>query len=115
MAKKKLVIIKGGRPAHRACRPPAGGEPPASAAPPGRARNTKQMSRTELLRRIEELRQRDAKKKPQVAKGQSGKRPGPRPQATVRANSRTVAPPPYYGVEMKRLNGRWVQMHPESE
>ncbi|MFF3247053.1 hypothetical protein ACFYWY_25735 [Streptomyces sp. NPDC002870] len=113
MAKKKLVIIKGARAAHRACRLLTGGEPAASAAPPGRARKQKQMSRTELLRRIQELRERDAKKKPQ-AKGQ----PRPRPKAkasTKRATSPTIAPQPYYGVEMKSVDGRWVQMHPESE
>ncbi|WP_133243214.1 hypothetical protein [Streptomyces scopuliridis] len=114
MAKKKLVIIKGGRAAHRSCRPLTGGEPPASAAPPGRARKRKQMSRTELLRRIQELRERDAKKKPQAAKGQPISRPKAK-ASTKRATSPTIAPQPYYGVEMKSVDGRWVQMHPESE
>lgn len=89
-------------------------EHPASAAPPDWARKQKQMSRTELLRRIQKLRERDAKKKPQAAKGQ----PSPRPRVKApskNATNPTTAPPPYYGVEMKLIDGRWVQMHPESE
>ncbi|WP_371660217.1 hypothetical protein [Streptomyces sp. NBC_00280] len=114
MSKKKLVIIKGGQAAHRACRPLTGGESPASAALPGRARKQKEMSRTELLRRIQELRERDAKKKPQAAKSQPRARPKAK-ASTKRATSPNTAPQPYYGVEMKSVDGRWVQMHPESE
>ncbi|MEU4353610.1 hypothetical protein [Streptomyces virginiae] len=143
MARKKLVVMSGGRSAHRSCRPSAGG--PRVASTPGAARaatavvkqqKQKPMSRTELLKRIQELRARDAKKKPAAAKDRSAARLQPKstqpksktkaptkakakakavPRANAAATHRTTTPPPYYGVEMKCIDGRWVQMHPESE
>ncbi|MFD4319037.1 hypothetical protein [Streptomyces sp. NPDC058548] len=128
VSKKKLTTLNGRRPAHRACRPGpdtstvtvtftgirVGPEPPAPFAGLPQASKQKQMSRAALLKRIEELRQRDAKKKAQTTKTQ------PRSHAKTKgASARTSTPAtgsqPYYGVEMKSVNGRWVQMHPESE
>lgn len=91
-------------------------KPAALASPvaPAPKQKQKQISRAELLRRIEKLRERDAKKKSQEAKG----RPTPRPKTTIptrRAATPAIKPQPYYGVDMKPINGRWVQMHPESE
>ncbi len=83
------------------------------------------MSRAELLKRIEELRARDAKKKPAARPQPRSSQPKPKPKATAKAKAaprpggaagrRPTAPQPYYGVEMKSVGGRWVQMHPESE
>lgn len=69
------------------------------------------MSREELLRRIAVLRERDAQKADIAAKGRSGTR---RKSKSNRSHP-SVGPQPYYGVEMRRIAGQWVQMHPESE
>ncbi|MFC8172318.1 hypothetical protein [Streptomyces sp. NPDC057325] len=130
VSKKKLTTVNGLRPAHRACRPAPGpdtstvtvtftgirggtGTPSPFAGLP-QAPKQKQMSRAKLLKRIEELRQRDEEKKARAAKAQ------PRPRIRTKAASPRSGTPaagsqPYYGVEMKSVNGRWVQMHPESE
>ncbi|MFJ7417239.1 hypothetical protein ACIQXD_01310 [Streptomyces uncialis] len=132
MSKKKLTTINGHRPAHRACRPSpstdtrtvtvtftgarrAPGPPsPVTALP--QAPKQKQMSRATLLKRLEELRQRDAKKKAQAAKAQARPRARIRDKATsARTGTPATRSQPYYGVEMKYVNGQWVQMHPESE
>ncbi|MER6483024.1 hypothetical protein ABT264_05730 [Streptomyces virginiae] len=139
MARKKLITLKGGRPAHRACGPSAGGRPrvaPSPGAAPAATPFAKQqkpkqkpMSRAELLKRIEELRARDAKKKPTARPQPRSSQPKPKSRATAKATAkakaaprpggaagrRPTAPQPYYGVEMKSVGGRWVQMHPESE
>ncbi|MEV6676697.1 hypothetical protein AB0N09_07470 [Streptomyces erythrochromogenes] len=138
VGRKKLVVIKGGRSAHRACRPLTGGRaaaaPATVPAPAGKPRKQKPMSRTELLRRIQELRARDAKRKPPATKDRAAARstptsPQPKAAAKTRAGTKgkaaprpqptadrgAVTSPPYYGVEMKSIDGRWVQMHPESE
>ncbi|MCX5401334.1 hypothetical protein [Streptomyces sp. NBC_00102] len=134
VSKKKLTTIGGRGPAHRNCRPGSGSgsgpdtstvtvtrirvgpkpSRPVAGLPEAPKQKQKQMSRATLLKRIEELRQRDAKKKAQTAKTQ------PRSRAKTKATpARTGAPTagsqPYYGVEMKSVDGRWVQMHPESE
>ncbi|MCT7356677.1 hypothetical protein N4P33_31700 [Streptomyces sp. 15-116A] len=107
---KKLVFAPGGLPVHRACR----STPDRSAAPTRVTRVPKDISRAELLKRIEALRKRDPKMKSGVAHVQPAGRPKP-PTAPHRGK-RVVAPPqPYYGVEMKFIDGRWVQMHPDSE
>ncbi|GGZ87351.1 hypothetical protein ACFOOM_24585 [Streptomyces echinoruber] len=72
------------------------------------------ISRAELLRKIEALRKRDAKMKPGAAKVQPAGRPK-RPTASHRGKRPVPPPQPFYGVEMKFINGRWVQMHPDSE
>ncbi|KOU81117.1 hypothetical protein ADK61_08680 [Streptomyces sp. XY66] len=139
MARKKLITLKGGRSAHRACGPSAVGRPrvaPSPGAAPAATALAKQqkpkqkpMSRAELLKRIEELRAQDARKKaaarPQPRSPQPKAKPKPKPAATTKAKAaprpgagaarRPTAPQPYYGVEMKSVGGRWVQMHPESE
>ncbi|KOV30974.1 hypothetical protein [Streptomyces sp. H021] len=141
MARKKLITLKGGRSAHRACGPSAVGRPRVAPSPGAAAAATalakqqkpkqkqKPMSRAELLKRIEELRARDARKKaaarPQPRSPQPKAKPKPKPAATTKAKAaprpgagsarRPTAPQPYYGVEMKSVGGRWVQMHPESE
>ncbi|MEU1789382.1 hypothetical protein ABZ553_26630 [Streptomyces sparsogenes] len=113
MARKKLVFASGGQPVHRACQSTTDRSPTRSAAPTGLTRASKDISRAELLKRIEALRKRDAKMKG-AAKVQPAGRPKP-PRAPHRSK-RPVAPPqPYYGVEMKFIDGRWVQMHPDSE
>ncbi|WP_330342491.1 hypothetical protein [Streptomyces sp. NBC_00557] len=39
-----------------------------------------------------------------------------KPTTAQHSDKRPVPPPqPYYGVEMKFIDGRWVQMHPDSE
>ncbi|MGW7284785.1 hypothetical protein ACWGH4_04700 [Streptomyces sp. NPDC054847] len=73
------------------------------------------MSRAELMKRLEKLRKQDAAKKPQVtAKARISPRPKPT-TAAKRTRSTVATPQPYYGVEMKSIGGRWVQMHPDSE
>ncbi|MEU0394512.1 hypothetical protein ABZ208_17385 [Streptomyces sp. NPDC006208] len=115
MARKKLTFTPGGQPAHRACQSAPDRPPTRAAATPGPARAPKDISRAELLKRIEALRKRDPKMNLRAKKAQPGGRPKPPPTAP-RRNQRPVAPPqPYYGVEMKSLDGRWVQMHPDSE
>lgn len=139
VARKKLVLAADGRPVHRACHSPAARPSARPAAPSsGLIRAPKDISRAELLRRIEALRKRDAKKKPTVAKKATvAKKPsvGQKPQAAKvsrgakvpsagrpaasasshRGKGAVIPPQPYYGVEMKFINGRWVQMHPDSE
>ncbi|MET4921836.1 hypothetical protein P3L51_05650 [Streptomyces sp. PSRA5] len=89
--------------------------PNRSAALPGLTRAPQDISRAELLKRIEASRKRDAKKKPGAVKARPADRPEP-PKAPHRSNRPVVPPPqPYYGVEMKFIDGRWVQMHPDSE
>ncbi|MFD4114129.1 hypothetical protein ACFV85_24450 [Streptomyces niveus] len=89
--------------------------PNRSAALPGLTRAPQDISRAELLKRIEASRKRDAKKKPTVKARPVADRPKP-PKAPHRSNRPVVPPPqPYYGVEMKFIDGRWVQMHPDSE
>ncbi|GAA4011596.1 hypothetical protein GCM10022232_61460 [Streptomyces plumbiresistens] len=102
---------------HRACQSTTG----RSAAPPGLTRATKDISRAELLKRIEALRKRDAKmkqgaakRKPGAAKVQPADRSKP-PTAPHRGKRPVPPPQPYCGVEMKFIDGRWVQMHPDSE
>ncbi|MEU3400576.1 hypothetical protein [Streptomyces filamentosus] len=141
VSKKKLTTIDGGRPAHRACCPAptpdtrtvtvtftpirvGPGSSPAFAGLP-QAPKQKQMSRATLLKRIEELRKADARKQAKTATRQqphTRAKPKPKPKPTSKptaSGSRTGAsastPPPYYGVEMKKVDGRWVQQHPESE
>ncbi|GAA3062760.1 hypothetical protein GCM10017562_30240 [Streptomyces roseofulvus] len=118
---KKLVLVRDGRPAHRACRPVTGvpvrlAAARAAAAAAAAPKPAKPMSRAEMLRRIDELRRRDARKKAAPAKkaaadkkaaGLARKPPAP--------GARSSRPQPYYGVEMKSVGGTWVQMHPESE
>ncbi|MFI1501130.1 hypothetical protein [Streptomyces platensis] len=111
MSNKKLVTIEGGQSVHRSCRPPTGSKSPFSAAAPVRAKKQKPMSRDELLRRIAVLRERDAQNADVAAKGRSGTRRRPKSQRS----HPSAGPQPYYGVEMKRIAGQWVQMHPESE
>ncbi|MER7802818.1 hypothetical protein ABTX71_21090 [Streptomyces parvulus] len=114
VARKKLVFAPGGLPVHRACRSTTDCSSPRSAAPTRVTRVPKEISRAELLKRIEALRKRDPKMKPGVAQVQPAGRPKP-PTAPHRGK-RLVAPPqPYYGVEMKFIDGRWVQMHPDAE
>ncbi|KAA6210263.1 hypothetical protein CP979_27140 [Streptomyces filamentosus] len=131
VSKKKLTTISGGRPAHRACCPaPAPdtstvtvtfapvrvgpGSSPAFVGLP-QAPKQKQMSRATLLKRIEELRKADAKKRAKAtARQQPRTRAKPMP-AGPRIGVRSSTPQPYYGVEMKKVDGRWVQQHPESE
>ncbi|MFJ6777894.1 hypothetical protein [Streptomyces yangpuensis] len=140
MGRRKLVVIKGGRSAHRACRPLTGGQasatPATASAPAGKPRKQKPMSRAELLRRIQELRARDAKTKPGATKDRAPTRSAPKSplssastaskagtkgkakavsQPKAATGRRAITPQPYYGVEMKSVDGRWGQMHPESE
>ncbi|MFI6108679.1 hypothetical protein [Streptomyces sp. NPDC051310] len=110
MSRKKLVLATGGRPMHRACRSAAG----RSAVPPGLTRAPQDISRAELLRRIEALRERDARAKPGTTKVQPASRPERRP-APHRGQRPPRPPQPYYGVDMKFIDGRWVQMHPDAE
>lgn len=131
VSKKKLTMINGGRPAHRACRPSPSTDTrtvtvtftgtrvaPQAPLPLGglsQAPKRKQMSRAALLKRIEELRQMDEKKR-----GAQTVKKSPRPRAKTNPASRRTSTTaagaqPYYGVEMKSVNGQWVQMHPESE
>ncbi|WP_157870049.1 MULTISPECIES: hypothetical protein [unclassified Streptomyces] len=64
--------------------------------------------------------------KPAAAKKVTAKKAAPKPAASAgrsrgRSGSSPVGgaaaaqPQPYYGVEMKSIGGRWVQMHPDSE
>ncbi|MFD9613123.1 hypothetical protein ACFWWS_27600 [Streptomyces sp. NPDC059083] len=139
---KKLVLVRGGLPAHRACRPVTGvpvqaAKAAAAASRAAAPKPDKPMSRAEMLRQIDELRRRDARKKAAEAAGTaSAKKVSPRKAAArkdapaVRGRGRSSAAPaavtrsgapvsrqpqPYYGVEMKSVGGQWVQMHPESE
>ncbi|MDV9191188.1 hypothetical protein R6L23_23795 [Streptomyces sp. SR27] len=161
---KKLVLVRDGRPAHRACRPVTGVPVKVAAAAAAAPKPAKPMSRGEMLRRIEQLRKRDAQKpgtaskrtaakgtaakgtapakagRPVAAKKAAGKkaagRPVPVPVPVKKAAGKKAAPErvssagrsrvrsgvspaaqpqPYYGVEMKSVGGRWVQMHPDSE
>lgn len=112
VARKKLAFASGGQPVHRACQSTTDGS--RSAAPTGLTRAPKDIGRAELLKRIEALRKRDAKMKPRAANVQPADRPKA-PRASGRANRPVVPPQPYYGVEMKFIDGRWVQMHPDSE
>jgi hypothetical protein len=114
VARKKLVFAAGGQPVHRACRSTTDRPSTRSAAPPGLTRAPKDISRAELLKRIEALRKRDAKMKPGAARVQPRDRPKP-PTAPHRGKRPVPSPQPYYGVEMKFIDGRWVQMHPDSE
>ncbi|WP_328634222.1 hypothetical protein [Streptomyces sp. NBC_00356] len=110
MAKKKLVVVATGQPAHRNCRAGADRSP----APARTTRAPQDISRAELLRRIEALRKRDPKMKASGAKVQPTKRSKPRPKP--RDTQPTVVPPrPYYGVAMKVINGQWVQLDPHTE
>ncbi len=114
VARKKLVFATGGQPVHRACQSTTDRSSSRSAAPPGLTRAPKDISRAELLKRIEALRKRDATMKPSAAKVQPADRAKPR--TAPHRGKRPVPPPqPYYGVEMKSIDGRWVQMHPDSE
>lgn len=114
VARKKLVFAADGQPVHRACQSATDRSPTRSAAPPGLTRAPKDISRAELLKKIEALRKRDAKMKPGAAKVQSADRPK-QPTAPHRGKRPVPPPQPFYGVEMKFINGRWVQMHPDSE
>lgn len=114
VARKKLVFTTGGQPVHRACLSSTDRSPIRSAAPPSPNRASKDISRAELLKKIEALRKRDAKMKPGAAKVQPADRPKP-PTAPHRGKRPVPPPQPYYGVEMKFIDGRWVQMHPDSE
>ncbi|MFE6938801.1 hypothetical protein [Streptomyces chartreusis] len=52
--------------------------------------------------------------KPSTAKAPRAERL--KPATAPRRGKGPVPPPqPYYGVEMKFIDGRWVQMHPDSE
>lgn len=115
----------------------------AAAAAARKPKPPKPMNRAEMLRRIDELRRRDARKAAEQGRGKAGAVgggrgakpakpakdvPAPRaggsreagrgqgrtPSSGVRAAA-PAGPQPYYGVEMKSVGGRWVQMHPESE
>lgn len=135
---KKLVLVRDGRPAHRACRPVTGvpvrlAAARAAAAAAAAPKPAKPMSRADMLRRIDELRRRDARKKAAsakkaapVKKAAAGKQAAPGKKAAgTKAAGLAKKPPapgvggsrpqPYYGVEMKSVGGAWVQMHPESE
>ncbi|MCP9943936.1 hypothetical protein LUX12_02545 [Streptomyces somaliensis] len=114
VARKKLVFAPGGRPVHRACRSTTDRSSNRSAAPAGLTRAPQDISRAELLKQIEALRKRDAKTKPRTTKVQPVDRPGP-PTAPHRGKRPVASSQPYYGVEMKFIDGRWVQMHPDSE
>ncbi|MFF3699331.1 hypothetical protein [Streptomyces sp. NPDC002221] len=74
----------------------------------------KDISRAELLKRIEALRKRDPKKRPDAAQVQPAGRPEP-PTPPHRGERLATPPQPYYGVEMKFIDGQWVQMHPDAE
>jgi hypothetical protein len=114
VARKNLVFATGGQPVHRACQSTTDRSSTRSPAPPGLTRAPKDISRAELLKRIEALRKRDTKMKPGAAKVQPAGRP--KPPIAPHRGKRPVSPPqPYYGVEMKPIDGRWVQMHPDSE
>ncbi len=128
VARKKLVFTASGQPVHRACRPSADRLPGRSATPSGITRAPKDISRDEMLRRIAALRKGDAKAKPKpgaVTKPGAPKKRGtakvpparrPKPPVTSHRGTQASRPPqPYYGVEMKFIDGRWVQMHPDSE
>jgi hypothetical protein len=114
VARKKLVLAAGGQPVHRACRSTTDRSSTRSPAPSGLTRAPKDISRAELLKRIEALRKRDATMKARAAKAQPAKRPKP-PTAPHRGKLPVRPPQPYSGVEMKFIDGRWVQMHPDSE
>ncbi|MEU3100204.1 hypothetical protein [Streptomyces griseoflavus] len=128
VARKKLVLTAGGQPVHRACRTSADRLPGRSATPSGITRAPKDISRDEMLRRIAALRKGDAKAQPKpgaVTKPGAPKKRGtakvpparrPKPPVTSHRGTQASRPPqPYYGVEMKFIDGRWVQMHPDSE
>ncbi|WP_073915563.1 hypothetical protein [Streptomyces sp. CB02009] len=113
----------------------------AAAAAARKPKPPKPMSRTEMLRRIDELRRRDARKAAEQGRGKAGAVGGGRgaksaksaksagggrgvakPAKSVKnvpgprvGGSGEAGPQPYYGVEMKSVGGRWVQMHPDSE
>ncbi|MDX2294688.1 MULTISPECIES: hypothetical protein [Streptomyces] len=129
---KKLVLVRDGRPAHRACRPVTGvpvrlAAARAAAAAAAAPKPAKPMSRAEMLRRIDELRRRDARKKAASAKKAApakkaaadkkaaGKKAAGLARKPPAPGARSSRPQPYYGVEMKSVGGTWVQMHPESE
>ncbi|MEU9396725.1 hypothetical protein AB0D86_42855 [Streptomyces sp. NPDC048324] len=114
VARKKLVFAPGGQPLHRCCQSTTDRSATRSGAPTGLTRAPKDIERAELLKRIEALRKRDAKTKPQAAMVRPADRPKP-PTAPRRANQPVAPPQPYHGVEMKFIDGRWVQMHPDSE
>ncbi|MFD4763376.1 hypothetical protein ACFWOJ_32365 [Streptomyces sp. NPDC058439] len=114
MSRKKLVFATGGQPMHRACQSNTDRSSTRSAAPFGLPRAPKDISRAELLKRIEALRKRDAKAKSGAVMPQRAE--NPEPPKGPRRGKRLVPPPqPYYGVEMRSIDGRWVQMHPDSE
>lgn len=52
--------------------------------------------------------------KPGTEKVQPADRPK-QPTAPHRGKRPVPPPQPFYGVEMKFINGRWVQTHPDSE
>ncbi|MFE6786171.1 hypothetical protein ACFVFF_28335 [Streptomyces sp. NPDC057680] len=136
---KKLVLVRDNRPAHRACRPVTGvpvrvAAEAAAAAAARKPKAPKPMSRAEMLRRIDELRRRDARRAAEQGRGKAGGRGaksvgGGRGAAKSAKSAKSVkkvpgpgvggsgeaGPQPYYGVEMKSVGGRWVQMHPDSE
>ncbi|MFB8083737.1 hypothetical protein [Streptomyces sp. NPDC056013] len=134
---KKLVLVRDNRPAHRACRPVTGvpvraAAEAAAAAAARKPKAPKPMSRAEMLRRIDELRRRDARRAAEQGRGKAGGRGaaksvgGGRGAAKSAKSAKKVpgpgvggsgeaGPQPYYGVEMKSVGGRWVQMHPDSE
>ncbi|MGW1252767.1 hypothetical protein [Streptomyces sp. NPDC002535] len=115
----------------------------AAAAAARKPKPPKPMSRTEMLRRIDELRRRDARRAAEQGRGKAGgrgaksvgggrgansaKSPGGGRGAAKSAKSvkkvpgpgvggsGEAGPQPYYGVEMKSVGGRWVQMRPDSE
>ncbi|MEU3945546.1 hypothetical protein [Streptomyces sp. NPDC029526] len=115
VSRKKLVLTAGGQPLHRSCQAARAPSAPRSATPATvLTRAPKDISRAELLKRIDALRKRDAKKKAGAAKVRSAVRPKPS-TAPQRGKRPDIPPQPYYGVEMKFIDGRWVQMHPDSE
>ncbi|AEM85875.1 hypothetical protein [Streptomyces violaceusniger] len=114
VGKKKRVFATGGQPVHRTRQSPTDRSATRSAAPPGLIRAPKDISRAKLLKRIEALRKLNAKMKPGAAKAQSADRPKP-PTALHLGKRPNPSPQPYYGVDMKFTDGRWVQMHPDSE
>ncbi|MBK3644876.1 hypothetical protein [Streptomyces sp. MBT33] len=114
VGRKKLVFAAGGQPLHRACQSSTERSSTRSATRFELTRAPKDISRAELLKRIEALRKRDVKMKPRAAKVRPVDRLKP-PTASHR-DKRTVPPPqPYSGVEMRFRDGRWLQMHPDSE
>ncbi|QWA25190.1 hypothetical protein KJK32_39085 [Streptomyces sp. JCM17656] len=114
VGRKKLVFTTGGQPVHRNCQSDTGRSVTRPVVLPGLVRAPKDISRAELLKRIAALRKRDTKLKPSTAKAPRAERL--KPATAPRRGQGPVPPPqPYYGVEMKFIDGRWVQMHPDSE